>query len=133
MNLSKQRFTFSKKERLASRKTIEKIFQSGKAINESPFRLLWIESDGEEKIFLKLAISVPRKNFKKAVDRNKIKRLIRERYRLNKHSFFPPIGSSEKNYAAIIIYTGREIPDGKEMEAKFFVTLQRFAKEICKK
>lgn len=133
MNIPKQPFTFSKKERLCSRKAIEKIFVSGKAINENPFRLLWIESPNEENVYLKIAISVPKKNFKKAVDRNKIKRQIREIYRLNKNRFLSPLQNSEKKYAAIIIYTGREFPDRKEMEAKIFVTLQRFAKEICKK
>ncbi|HKR05371.1 MAG TPA: ribonuclease P protein component [Bacteroidia bacterium] len=132
MNLPKQQFTFSK-ERLCSRKTIEKIFDSGKAINENPFRLLWVEAPNEENVYLKIAISVPKKNFKKAVDRNKIKRQIREVYRLNKNKFFSTLENPEKRYAAIIIYTGRVLPDRKEMEAKIFVTLQRFAKETCKK
>lgn len=133
MNTPNQRFTFSKQERLCSRKTIEKIFDSGKAINENPFRLLWVEAPNEENVYLKIAISVPKKNFKKAVDRNKIKRQIREVYRLNKNKFFSKLENPEKRYAAIIIYTGRVLPDRKEMEAKIFVTLQRFAKETCKK
>jgi ribonuclease P protein component len=133
MNTPNQQFTFSKQERLCSRKTIEKIFESGKAINENPFRLLWVEAPSEENVYLKIAISVPKKNFKKAVDRNKIKRQIREIYRLNKNKFFSKLENPEKRYAAIIIYTGRALPDRKEMEAKIFVTLQRFAKEICKK
>ncbi|MEP7169663.1 MAG: ribonuclease P protein component [Bacteroidota bacterium] len=126
-------FTFSKQERLCSRKTIEKIFESGKAINENPLRLLWIENPNAEKVFLQITISVPKKKIKKAVNRNKIKRHIREAYRLNKHKFFSAFENSEKQYAAIIIYTGREPLAWKELEAKIFVTLQRFAKEACKK
>jgi ribonuclease P protein component len=133
MNLPKPRFTFSKQERLCSRKVIEKIFESGKAINETPFRLLWVETVSEEKIFLKITISVPKKNFKKAVDRNKIKRQIREAYRLNKHKVFSEIKNIEKKFAAVIIYTGKEQLSWKEIEAKIFVSLQRFAKEACKK
>jgi ribonuclease P protein component len=133
MTLDKQRFLFPKKERLCSRKAIETIFESGKAINESPLRFLWTESSAEDKIPLKIAISVPKRNFKRAVDRNKIKRQIREAYRLNKHKVLTRIENTGRKFSGIIIYTGKEHHTGQEMEAKIIVTLQRFAKEACKK
>ena len=132
MTLEKQRFLFPKQERLCSRKTIETIFESGKAINESPLRFLWVEASAEEKILLKIAISVPKRIFKRAVDRNKIKRQIREAYRLNKYKVLTMIENSGRKFSGIIIYTGREHLTRQEMEAKIIVTLQRFAKETCK-
>ena len=133
MNITKQRFTFSKHDRLCSRKEIETIFESGKSITENSIRLLWKEALFEENIPLKIAISVPKKKFNKAVDRNKIKRQIREAYRLNRHKVLPELENSGNKFSAIIIYTGKKPLAWREMEDKIFVTLQRFAKEACKK
>lgn len=133
MNTLKPRYTFHKHERLCSRKVMESIFESGKAINENPMRLLWMESSPDENLPLKIAISVPKKFFKKAVDRNKIKRQIREAYRLNKHTILPMLENSGKKFSAIIIFTGKEPLSYQNTEAKIILTLQRFAKEACKR
>ena len=132
MIIQKQRFFFRKQERLCSRKVIESVFETGKSINENPFRFLWMETLHTENVLLKITISVPKKNFKKAVDRNKIKRQIREAYRLSKHKVLSSIENAEKKYAAIIIYTGKQPLSLTELEAKIIVTLQRFAKATCK-
>ena len=128
-----KKFSFGKQERLGSRKILENIFETGKAINEFPFRLLWIESPVEEKKILKIAISVPKKKIKRAVDRNKIKRLIKESYRLNKHTILSTIETSGKKFSAIIIFTGKEEMTYKETEAKIILTLHRFVQAACKK
>ncbi|MFI5218051.1 MAG: ribonuclease P protein component [Bacteroidia bacterium] len=129
--IQKTRFTFSKHERLGSRKALEHIFKSGKKINESTIQILWMESDSKEKALLKIAISVPKKNFKKAVDRNKIKRQIREAYRLNKHKILPLIKSTGKKFSAVILFTGKVPLAYPETEAKIILTLQRFASKVC--
>lgn len=131
MIIQKTRFTFSKQERLSSRKAIEFVFKSGKKINEKPIQLLWTESDSEEKEALKIAISVPKKNFKKAVDRNKIKRQIREAFRLNKHKILPLLKISGKKFSAVILFTGKLPLTYRETEAKIILTLQRFASKVC--
>jgi ribonuclease P protein component len=131
MAIQKTRFTFSKQERLGSRKALDKIFKSGKKINEGFIQLLWTESDSEEKAFLKIAISVPKRNFKKAVDRNKIKRQIREAYRLNKHKILPLVESAGKKFYAVILFTGKVPLTYAETETKIILTLQRFAGKAC--
>ena len=122
---------FSKPERIGSRKTLEHIFKSGKKISEDAIQLLWMESDSDEKTLLKIAISVPKRNFKKAVDRNKIKRQIREAYRLNKHKILPLLESTGKKFSAIILFTGKVPLSYPETEAKIILTLQQFANKAC--
>lgn len=95
---------FRKAERLCSRKSFGKLFSSGKTIFHFPYRLVWIENDREDCIPAKIAISVPKKKFKKAVDRNRIKRLIRESYRLNKYVLFESLDQQNRKVDLIVIY-----------------------------
>ncbi|WP_291723852.1 ribonuclease P protein component [Bernardetia sp.] len=82
--------TFSKKERLSSIKDIEMLFKKGNSLFVFPLKLIFIKKTLDEDKKLqpaRLLISVPKRNFKKAVDRNRIKRQIREGYRLQKANF----------------------------------------------
>ena len=77
--------TLGKTERLKSRKLIKKLFEEGISIKNYPFRLVYIATETPP---IKSSFSVPKRNFKKAVDRNRIKRLIKEAYRLEKKNLF---------------------------------------------
>lgn len=88
--------TFSKKERLSSVKDIETLFKKGKSLFVFPLKVVFIpkklddkKEENEQKVIppARLLISVSKRNFKKAVDRNRIKRQIREGYRLQKSEF----------------------------------------------
>ena len=72
-------------EKLKSKKLLDALFSSGKKINGFPIKLVYKPLDFEDDCLIKVGVSVPKRNFKKAVDRNRIKRLMREAYRLNKH------------------------------------------------
>ena len=78
------RFTFGKEEKLKSKKQIEQLFAEGNIVKEFPVLMKFLKTDVNE-FPIKVAFSVPKKNFKLAVHRNRIKRLLRETYRLNKH------------------------------------------------
>ena len=77
------RLTFSKNERILSKNSINTIYKNGLFLNSNSLKLIWIDSH-HNSIKIKLLISVPKKNIKKAVDRNYIKRIIKEIYTKNK-------------------------------------------------
>lgn len=116
---------FTKKERLCSRKIIDELFSSGKSFSVHPFRIIWIETKLNASYPVQIVISVPKKKIKKAVERNKIKRRIREAYRKNKYFLYEHLAKTGKQIAMMIIYTQTEEMMYKEIENKIIITLQR--------
>lgn len=113
----KIRYTLGKNERLKSRKAIEQLFKTGKSFSAFPFRVIYIlstigdEGKTNEKALLQAGFSVSSRNFKRAVDRNRIKRLMREAYRLQKNDLLQQISTAHKSLTVFFIYTGNEVPD----------------------
>ncbi|MDB9960491.1 ribonuclease P protein component [Oceanihabitans sp.] len=99
------KFTYNKKEKLKSNKLIDALFENGKSISVYPLRLVFLETTFPESIKIKTGVSVPKRNFKKAVDRIRIKRVMREAYRLNKSELFNNITTQ---YAFMILYIGKD-------------------------
>lgn len=102
-------YTFSKSERLKSNEKIGQLFHDGISLYTYPIKLLYLRADDSEIIDHQIAISVTKKRFKKAVDRNTIKRRLKESYRMNKKviSNVPPL-------QILIIYIGKEIETYKK-------------------
>ena len=103
-------FRFPKSEKLKSKKAIELLFTEGKSITNYPVKVFYLPSDTIKKS--QAAFAVPKRNFKTAVDRNRIKRQLREAYRLQKHLlknegdlkftfFFLYIGNEKLSYSKI--------------------------------
>lgn len=107
---TKQRYTFKKEEKLKSRKTIELLFKEGRSFSNFPFRVLWKFTTHSEAP-LQTGFAVSSKHFKKAVDRNRIKRLLREAYRLQKKDLQSLLHQQQKQLAVFIIYVGNELPE----------------------
>jgi len=120
------RQTFRKEERLCSKKIIENLFEDGSSLTAHPFRLIWLETELKTKYPVQITISVSKKNIAKAVDRNKIKRQMREGYRKNKNILYKYLYNKDKQYAMALIYTAKDEIEFKEIESKIILTLQRF-------
>ncbi|MFV0530531.1 MAG: ribonuclease P protein component [Flavobacteriales bacterium] len=100
--MEKRRYTLSKQEKLKNKKCIEQLFLKGESFTYSPVRVVFLKKD----LLLQsnqVAFSVSKKNFKSAVKRNRIKRLMREAYRLNKYDL------TQKGMQLMFIYTHRKI------------------------
>jgi len=126
------RQTFTRDERLRSRKLIEKIIEEGQSIHFAPFRFSWTVTKLETVFPVQLAIAVPKRFFKRAVDRNRIKRLVREVYRKNKSGLYSSLKSCNIQCALLVVFNGRKVPLYEEVEKKFLITLQRFEEAILK-
>ncbi|MDT0606293.1 ribonuclease P protein component [Croceitalea rosinachiae] len=120
-------FTFPKKEKLKSKKLIEQLFAEGKQLNHFPLKLLFLPTSFSDNSKVKTMVIAPKKSFKSAVKRNRVKRLLREAYRLNKHMVFNNI---EGNYAFAILYLGKEMPSYRLVDEKMKALLDKFTKKI---
>ena len=118
---------FPKKEKLKSKKLIEMLFKEGKTLTSFPYKLIYLRVEVPVDARFKTSVAVPKKNFKSAVKRNRIKRLLRESYRLNKHLVF---NNSEGNYAFLFLYLGKEMPSYPEVDKSMQIILQKFLKKI---
>jgi ribonuclease P protein component len=117
--------TFTKAERLSSRKLIELLFGSKQFFFQYPFKVLFHEIIAEHKFPVQILISVSKRNFKNAVDRNRIKRMVREAFRKNKELLYETRINEERHLLLGLIYTGKTIPEYAEIEQKIILILHR--------
>ncbi|HEY4290703.1 MAG TPA: ribonuclease P protein component [Puia sp.] len=133
-----QRFTWKKAEKLKSRKRIERVFREGKSFSLFPYRVIFllqrIEVGGDaatDWAALQAGFGASSRHFKKAVDRNRIKRLGREAYRLQKEPLLQRLTAKGLSLAVFFIYTGKELPEYAIVNEKIGVILQKLIKEIA--
>ena len=132
-------FTYPKNEKLKSKITIGLLFTEGKSVSKYPLRLVYKagsfgnpesrpEASGTgEKI--KMGVSVSKKNFKKAVDRNYFKRVLRETYRLNKHLL---IDNLDQPYSFMFFYQTKDRLSYEEINTKTIQLFEKFLLQIKK-
>jgi ribonuclease P protein component len=128
-------FSLGRNERLKSRKQIEQLFKEGKKISLFPLHIYYqfTQPPHDSRLTTRLGVGVSAKNFKKAVDRNRIKRLIRESYRLQKPTFSNSIKANNQQLNVFIVYTGNELPDYKLVYNKVAIALQKISVAIEKR
>jgi len=124
-------FTLSKQERLSSLKEIEVLFTEGKSLVSYPLRLVWREASNHGQIPVQVIFSVSKKKFSKAVDRNRVKRLMRESYKLLKPEFYLTL-PADKSYHLGFVYTGTEILDFQAIQKGLSKALERWLTQIRK-
>lgn len=115
--------TFKKHERLAHKKKIQELFAKGSSFYLYPFKVFYIPDP--QLTYNEILISVPRRNFKKAVFRNLLKRRIREAYRINKHLFNTP-----HKLRIGYIYTSKDLLDYNFIQKKLVEATERLNKEF---
>ena len=118
--------TFPKKEKLKGKKSFDVLFSEGKVLKAYPIQLRYLPMDFSDGTQIKVAVVAPKRKFKKAVQRNRIKRLLREAYRLNKSLVFNNI---EGNFALLFLYLGNTMPTYIEAETAIQQLLQDFIKQ----
>ncbi|MEC8831414.1 MAG: ribonuclease P protein component [Bacteroidota bacterium] len=116
-------FSFPKKEKLTNKKLFENLFTEGKSLKEFPVKLIYLPANFKDGASIKVAVVAPKKRFKTAVDRNRIKRLLREAYRLNKPLIFNNI---EGKFAFIFLYLGKRSPSFNEVDTAMKKLLHAF-------
>ncbi len=116
---------FSKIEKLKSVKDIDDLFNAGKSIHETPIRAMYIQKIAQSKITISVAVSVPKKFHKHAVDRNLLKRRIKEAYRLNNRQLKKTLLVSEIQLNIMFVYGYKQILSYIEIEDKIKVILNR--------
>ena len=124
------RFTYPKSEKLKSKKTIDLLFSKGKSVSKFPLRLVYVALEEEIDAKTTVGVSVSKKHFKHAVDRNYYKRILREAYRLNKHLL---IDTLQKPYGFMLFYQTTDRLSSKEIHQKTIQLFEKFALQIPSK
>ena len=123
------RYTLGKQERLKSRKLIDQLFKEGKFFSVFPIRVVW-QLQQTSPGTLQTGFTVSTKHFKKAVHRNRIKRLMREAWRLQKNDLQNEAVSKNLQLSVFLLYVGKDIPNYTLMTEKAVVILKRLKKMV---
>lgn len=121
---------YPKKEKLKSKIVITELFTSGKTVSKYPLRMVYVPLANDDKVALKVGVSVSKRYFKKAVDRNYYKRLLREAYRLNKHLLLENV---DQQYAIMLFYQSKDRLNFKEVNYKMVKLFEKFNAAILPK
>lgn len=125
--------TFKKEERLCSVRLIESLFAKGSSFVLYPYRLVYLIAEGPTTVPAQAILSVSKRRFKKAVDRNAIKRRMRECYRLQKNSsLYPFLAEQQVNLLVAVQFVGKSAVDYDTMYAKMEKALTRLKDEHLK-
>lgn len=124
------KFTLGKQERLKSRKLIEMLYKEGKSVKAFPLRMVYLQTEHTSDFPAQVGVSVAKRNFKKAPHRNRLKRVMRETYRLQKEIVY---NNLDKPYVFMISYIGKEEKPYEELFSKMNKLLNLFIEEVKNK
>lgn len=130
-----KKFTLKKSERLKSRKCIDELFNAGEGFFIHPFKVYYkLAPEANSKaLLLQAGVTASKRNFKKAVDRNKIKRITREAYRLQKEALLQKLTDKQKSMSIFFVYVSKEISSFAQMHEKLRLILERLIQKADEK
>ena len=118
------RNTFSSEEKLKKKNLITELFASGKSSSVFPLKMIYLQNDHDSPYKVQAGVSVSKRNFKSAVDRNRIKRLMRESYRKNKYLIYN--NEDTKKHILMFIYQAKNEVSYELMEEKMIQLIEKF-------
>jgi ribonuclease P protein component len=124
-------FGFGKKEKLKSRKQIDDLFATGKSFAIFPIRVTYKLLPADEQLPLQVAVTASKKYFKKAVERNRIKRLLREAYRLQKAETIAIFRQKGQQAHVFFMYTDKTIAPFEEVKVTMGKCLKRLQQKVA--
>ena len=130
--LPKYQPTFKKEERLISKKLIGELIENGTAIKQYPFKITYHKLETEENwnFPVKILISIPKRIFKKAVERNLLKRRIKESYRKRKSYLYEVLNNKNVKLTVMIVYLDKEIKKYNEIDKEIGAVIDRLCQQL---
>ncbi len=125
------KYTFKKEERLCNKRLLSNLFQSGSSFILYPYKITFLKSNYLPSP-VQVVISVPKRRFKRSVDRNVLKRRMREAYRLYKHLLYTFVKKEDESLLLSIHYIGKEIIASQVIHKKMEMALLKFRDEYTK-
>jgi len=125
-------FTYNKKEKLKSRKQLDALFSKGRTFLLFPVKVFYMLPEAPLDNIVKAGVGASSRQFKKAVQRNRIKRLLREAYRLNKQPLHQFLQTHNRQLVVFLLYVDKQMPQNNIIQAKMPVILERLMSELSK-
>jgi ribonuclease P protein component len=123
-------FSYNKFEKLKSRKQIELLFAQGKSISSFPVKVFYLQVEHTPEHPVQVGVGVSARNFKKAVDRNTIKRRMREAYRLHKLPLHEYLMAEQKSVTVFILWIDKQLPTTSALQDLMPVVLEKLIKQL---
>jgi ribonuclease P protein component len=123
-------FTFTKEERLCSQKIIGEMFTSGESFLAYPLKVVFLKTDIPQSHPVQAAFTVSKRNFKRAVKRNILKRRMREAYRLNKPGFYRELAAKELQFAIMFVYIGKDMAEYPVIEKGMISAFRKLLSKV---
>lgn len=132
VNMAIKKFTYSKTEKLKSRTLLNQVFAEGKSLNAFPLKITFTSKDIETKSSSKVGVGASSRYFKKAVDRNRIKRLLREAYRIHKNQLIDLL-PEKKQLNVFILFIGKDLSETALIAEKMSTILHKLGNSFQNK
>jgi ribonuclease P protein component len=123
-------FRFPRERRLKSRDAIREVFERGRAAKSWPLIAQFCPWELPADVPSQWAFSVSKRRFPRAVDRNRIKRLMREAWRHERHALDAAVGATAHRYAVVILFVGQELPEFSEVQKRMRDVLQKLQRNL---